>query len=98
MGTKVGDRVGAILSVKDNTVMFLGYGVYVGDEVPHESIPGVFAGMMRENQIKNPRICLDSGKSVYGFECWWGDEARVKDKLKDQNVILVDIYQIRVEG
>lgn len=32
---------------------------------------------------KNPRIDLDEGGSVWGFECWWAHEDVVKEKYKD---------------
>jgi len=78
--SKIGDRVGAILSAEGSTVRLLGYGVYEGDFIPEEGIGG-HGDMIREAGIKNPRIKLDSGKTVYGCECWWGPEATIKAKV-----------------
>ncbi|MEW6096234.1 MAG: hypothetical protein AB1567_06885 [bacterium] len=70
--TKVSDRVGCIWGTNENgDVEFLGYGTYVGDEVPIGSV-GLFGEICQEQKILNPKIVLDSGKVVWGCECWWG--------------------------
>jgi hypothetical protein len=92
---KIGDRVGALLSAKGDTVKLLGYGVYVGDEVPDEEAGGLGA-MVREAGVKNPKILLDNGQVVWGCECWWGDEEVVKKKLAlYDHVVVVDIVAER---
>jgi hypothetical protein len=40
--------------------------------------------------IPNPTIKLDTGKTVYGCECWWGSESKVKEMIGDRIVLLVD--------
>jgi hypothetical protein len=92
--SKVGDRVGAILGSKDGVVEFFGFGVYMGDEVPQEAVGGI-AASLRSMCIKNPCIELDSGKIVYGCECWWGGEEQVKKRLDAAEVVNVDIDDIR---
>jgi hypothetical protein len=77
MMVKKGDRVGAIQSSDKDIVKFFGYGVYVGDTIP-PNFP-----------ILNPTINLDNGQVVYGYECWWGSEARVKEIIGDRKVIEV---------
>lgn len=93
----VGDRVGAILSSKDDTVYFIGYGTYVGRQMPpdeireHSLTRGVTLeqlkteyGMSQEDAelaLSNPKIDLDDGGFVFGCECWWGDAEAVKDHL-----------------
>lgn len=67
---KKGDRVGAILGQTDDGVEFLGYGVYQGEEVPSSDAVGLFGKIARELQNPNPKILLDSGKIVWGCECW----------------------------
>lgn len=70
----VGSRVGAILGTdadKPKTLNFFGYGVYDGD------LPNGPMG-----QFPNPRITLDSGEVVWGCECWWGAEERIKQELE----------------
>lgn len=36
---------------------------------------------------KNPRIRLDNGERVWGQECWWGPEGKIKESIGDRNVI-----------
>lgn len=70
-------RVGAIKRASDTTVEFFGYGVHVGDRVhPQWGIP-------------NPCIELDSGGVVFGIECWWGPEDRIKTMIGDRAVLIV---------
>jgi hypothetical protein len=39
---------------------------------------------------------LDSGKQIFGCECWWGGEEEVKKQVeKFSNVLLLDIEQER---
>lgn len=48
--------------------------------------------------LSNPCILLDSGKRVWGRECWWGPEDIVKDQLAkaDQStIVIVDIDEVR---
>lgn len=86
-----GDRVGAILSAdpQTSTVNFLGYGTYEGNFVPP-------FGPLNTLHILNPRIKLDSGETVWGCECWWGSEARIKATLaKAKHVVAVSITEQR---
>lgn len=98
--TKTGERVGAILSTTTEedetvTVNFLGFGTYAGEHVPEEAT-GWMAEIMREVGRTNPKIELDSGKVVYGCECWWGPEAKVQERLaKYDRINEVDIDEIR---
>jgi hypothetical protein len=95
--TKVGARVGAILEVNENNVKFFGYGKYVGDFVPQEAV-GFLATFFKDTQKKCPKIELDSGKIVYGCECWWEEEEKVKRILSSyDSVENVDIDKIRTE-
>lgn len=74
---KVGDRVGAILKANEKTVHLLGYGVFDGDvEHPEFGFP-------------NPRITLDSGGHVWGCECWWGPEEKVRASIGEREIIEV---------
>lgn len=93
----VGDRVGAVLGGDENEVQFLGYGVYEGEFTPEEAV-GFLADALKEAGRKNPRIKLDNGKIVYGCECWWGGEERVKKMLEQyKKVVDVDIDEVREE-
>ena len=95
-----GDRVGAILGSDGVTVSFLGYGVYEADEVPHAAV-GLIAGSLIETNQRNPKIVLDSGKVVWGCECWWGPEGEIGKRLdrwrelRGCEIIDVDIEEVR---
>jgi hypothetical protein len=80
-------------------VEFFGYGIYEGDFIPTEAV-GFIAQVLREAKHANPRIKLDNGGVVYGCECWWGEEGRVKDLIKEKTdagvfLRMVDIDKIR---
>jgi len=87
---KIGDRVGALISKKDGVVRFLGWGTYAGEHIPGPEA-GFLAPLLREAGLKNPRIDLDSGKSVYGCECWWGPPSIVDPMLAGAALLNVDI-------
>jgi hypothetical protein len=86
--SRIGDRVGAILTGDDKVVQLIGFGVYEGDFVPLEAV-GMFAEAGRELGHLNPRIKLDDGEVVYGCECWWGSEAEVRKQLEGREVLVV---------
>lgn len=81
----IGSRVGAILSADEREVLLIGFGVYVGDEVPGPEAAGM-ARLLHEIDRPNPCIRLDSGEKVYGAECWWGDEERVRASIGGRTV------------
>jgi hypothetical protein len=108
---KEGDRVGAIRGTHEENgteiVDFYGYGVYLGDhsmpdagsDVPR---PAGFMGNMlvqaKEEDgidVKNPLIRLDDGSYVWGCECWWGSEERVRSTLEGRTQRNVDINAVR---
>jgi hypothetical protein len=98
------ERVGAILGANAETkiVKFLGYGTFQGCEVPSPDASGWMAESLRKHQRSNPKILLDSGKVVWGCECWWGPEDDIKAKIeryKSQGftIVEVDIDEIRKE-
>lgn len=87
---QIGDRVGAIMSVEDGIVKLFGYGVYAGKFIPPLNTGGL-GPLMHEMKASNPRIDLDNGKQVYGCECWWGPEDKIKETYKDLQIIEIDI-------
>jgi hypothetical protein len=90
---KVGDRVGAILGGKDGVVKFLGWGVYVGDEVPPADVGGFNFGQ------SNPKITLDNGDTVWGCECWWGSVEGIQRWLDSaKEVVTVSISDARQQA
>jgi len=98
---KEGKRVGAILGSSETSIDFLGYGVYEGDYIPNEAV-GLIADILKRAGRENPRIKLDNGGIVYGCECWWGDEKRIREKIRiykenGLEIKMVDINKVRAE-
>lgn len=83
MVAQTGERVGAVLRAEEFVVEFLGYGVYVGDEVPPEEKDRgrSIAGILAEVQCPSPKLVLDNGAVVWGCECWWAPEAQIEKRL-----------------
>ena len=90
----VGDRVGVVSHQKDDKVFLLGFGVYQGETIPGEEAGGIGVDL-RKMEIPNPEIKLDSGKSVWGCECWWGSEGAVKESIKGKEIVAVDLDKWR---
>ncbi len=82
MKPTVGDRVGAIRDAKGDTANVYGFGVYEGEH------PMTIASGSEALVIPNPRIKLDNGKTIWGFQCWWGPEDAIKARYK--NIVTVD--------
>lgn len=78
------DKVIAIRSSTESTVYSYGEGVLLGNLVPNQE-PFLSAG------VKNPCIKLDSGKYVWGFQCWWGPKDKMLDKFKNQTFETVEV-------
>jgi hypothetical protein len=89
----VGIRVGAISHADEETVYLFGYGVYDGDKVPPEELKVQAFGILLDRP--NPQITLDDGKLVFGCECWWGPEEKVKTMIGSRKVVVVDIEAAR---
>lgn len=83
-------RVVAIMSATEDKVFSFGEGEYVGDEVPPSDGAGVL-GILSQMNVPNPKIVLDSGKVVWGCECWWGTPERMVDIFEGREVVVVDI-------
>lgn len=75
-----GTRVIAVMNATETEVFSFGSGVYDGDfPCPH------FDG------FDNPRITLDTGKVVWGCQCWWGSEEYMQQKfIGGREVVLVE--------
>ena len=88
----IGERVGVVLSAHDGVVKFLGYGTYEGSQIP-ETDDIKFAGLsLKSANISNPKLKLDNGDIVWGCECWWGPEEKIKRALETaKEIINVDI-------
>ena len=93
---KKGDRVGAICGNNEGVIEFFGYGTYEGNEIPPKGIK-FFGVDLYEAEHRNPKIVLDDGSVVWGCECWFGDETRVKKVLEGKVVKIVKIEDYRKE-
>ena len=65
-----GERVGAIESADSLTVRLFGFGTYDGNHPAPNWAPT--PGLL------SPRITLDNGATVWGFQCWWGPESYIR--------------------
>ena len=77
---RVGGRVGAVLRMDKSGVELFGYGTYEGLQVPVGAV-GWMAEILVEQSQGNPCIKLDSGKLVYGCECWWGSQEAIEKNV-----------------
>ena len=101
---KIGDRVGAICSAKDDTIELFGYGVYAGEGIPGSDV--TFLGESYEDVMNkrgitgtNPLIKLDDGDIVWGCECWWASEERIrKEVAKYKKAVIISIHEYREKG
>lgn len=96
---EVGSRVIAFqyLESSKREVGLIGYGTYTGDC----DVPSHYSSILPPNAMCQPRIELDDGTVVWGFECWWGVEDNVKEHqlLNDPatKIVYVDVVRERVE-
>ena len=86
---EIGSRVGAVEKADGKTIYLFGFGLYAGAEVPPEEAEGFIPG------IPNPKIVLDNGKVVFGCECLWGPEAKIKGMIGGREIVEVDIDESR---
>jgi hypothetical protein len=73
-------RVVAFQSMDENEVRLFGCGTYVGKE----ECPKLF-------NLLNPKIVLDSGKVVWGCQCWWTDESKTEAIIGGRKVVNVEM-------
>lgn len=89
-----GDRVGVMWGATATEIQFLGYGTYLGDEIPEA---------LSMHSIENPKIQLDTGQIVWGYEVWWSDEEAMRRRVRDWEnsgftITMVDIDDCRKSG
>ena len=95
--TDTGTKVLCLHSVKNGVARFFGKGEYVGQRKPQPNEKVFFMGHRVMWLV--PCIELESGKRVYGCECWWGEESAVKEKLTEvQEWVEVDIDEYRKQS
>lgn len=96
---EIGERVMAISHSENGTTYVFGNGIFLGDKEPNDDV--VIMGMpfaeIKDQMVgfTNPAILLDSGQVVFGCECWWGSEEKMKIKLEGQKIEMVDIVKSR---
>lgn len=71
-------RVCAMRNSNSETAFVYGYGVVT--EAFNEDL-----GFM------NPKITLDNGGVVWGYECWWFDVERAKEIIGDRKIEFVEL-------
>lgn len=76
-------RVFAVQSQNDKVCNFFGDG-----ELIEKKIPDIEP--FNKMKIYNPCIKLDSGKYVWGFQCWWGEIEEKEGFIKDREVVIVE--------
>jgi hypothetical protein len=57
-------------------------------------LPGVADDVLRERLkpiLTNPRILLDNGAHVWGWQCWWGPEEKIKEAIGGRKVEIVAV-------
>jgi hypothetical protein len=77
-------RVLALESSNGKTIRVYGEGTLLGSKTPD-------AEPFKSLNLKNPCILLDSGKYVWGYQCWWGELEKMKDTYKDYKVEKVEV-------
>jgi len=77
-----GIRVGAIRDSDSKNVNLFGYGVYLGNEETE---------IMKGFAMANPKIQLDNGQIVWGYQCWWGPEEQIKKHIGERHVNVVPV-------
>lgn len=45
----------------------------------------------------NPRIKLENGKTIWGYECWWGTDEEFKNDIEGVKIVEIDIDDARAE-
>jgi len=79
---EIGDRIGAVSHAEGDTIYIFGFGEYKGESVPGIQAKGFLADMLKDANVENPCLVLDSGEMIWGCECWWGPEMKVKDQME----------------
>lgn len=93
---KVGDRVGAVSgNLPTGAVEIFGFGVYEGEHPVDPLAVGMVAAIHRAAGTTSPRIRLDSGETIYGCECWFDHEDRVRAKLSHFRTEEVSVADVR---
>lgn len=80
-----GTKVIAIEKMDATTAWIYGEGEFLGNLEP--DVPWFPQG------LKNPCIQLADGKYVWGFECWWGEADKVRQRIGERDLIEVPVLE-----
>lgn len=94
MTMKAGARVGAIIGGNTTRVEVLGFGEYLGEQLPLGA--GGVGPMLVKRKIQNPAIKLDNGDVVFGCECWWGPEHKLRSQIEAWRAAGAEIVEVRI--
>lgn len=83
----IGARVGALLRMDGLSAHLLGYGVFMGREIPPKFGKNHTTSILNQLKIASPKIILDNGDTVWGCECWWGPEENVKMLIEGKLIL-----------
>jgi hypothetical protein len=72
-----GPRVIAIESLSHGVLRVYGLGIYLGNKIPDVE-------PFRSRGLKNPCIQLDSGRIIWGFQCWWQEISQFERLYADE--------------
>ena len=74
--TAIGTRV----RVLDTDQKDLGLGTYQGEVAFDDGDNEIPVTPDTDELYRNPKILLDTGKVIYGFECWWSETDEKMEK------------------
>lgn len=98
-----GYRVGCVVSanVETKRMEMFGYGTFQSYGTIPADLKGGIYDMVRSVGYdgKIAVLKLDNGKLVYGCECWWGPEDRIKGlEARFAKVVVLDIDKERAKA
>ena len=65
--------IGTRVRVLDVDQTNLGLGTYQGEVAFDDDDNEISVTPDMDELSKNPKILLDTGRIIYGFECWWSE-------------------------
>jgi hypothetical protein len=76
--------IGTRVRVMDTNRRDLGLGTYQGEVAFDDDDNEVSVAPNADDLCRNPKILLDTGKIIYGFECWWSETDNEMEKLVEK--------------
>ncbi len=92
--TSDGPEVAVVVSLDDDTLYFLGYGRVGPAQVPPEGL-GMLTDALHAANERTPTITMDTGETVYGCECWYGDAAEFDATANESDLESVTVAEMR---